>query len=845
MRAFLSHSSANKAIVIAIHDLLGKDATWLDRAEIEWGSLFLEKIAEGIVTATDFVLFWSADAARSEWVRLEINMAFIQALRQKAIRLRIVVLDNTPLPLYLQPFQVFSIVGSSDPVREILEKLSPLLREPVRSARARFVNRHSEVARIEAAVNDPDVFAVWLFGFTGVGKTSLVHEALRRIFEGADSVNIQVTEGTGFVELALTLNAARHETLAESLSHQEVENQIRLSIETLVKNGQLLVISNVQHWLNEDGEPQGPLPLILDIVSHLPACAQRPAFFTSTRRPHLDPAALTRLALLPIRGLENEHVAALVRNWYFSIYGRELAAEDSNRIAPKLFGHPVAARLVAGLLGDHTVEYLERYPRELVSLRRDLARVLLQDLKLSAPAERLMETLALVGIGLPASMIAASGFSDDEFQQAVEQCARAGLITADANIEGHPLFQEFFWHRLHRSDYQQRSRQLAEILRDHLRSVQKESREYAELLPVTFRLFALADDLAAATALRRDLSGELEAAAITLYNRRNYELADRYINHVLDGDPKNWHMRLYRARIRVRQEQWAEADRMVSEMLRDRPGDVGALHIKGWQCLRQRRLEEALDVFSGIISRREHVASLRDAAECLHRLNRNPEALKFLSRAKARESENPFILDLESRILEDLDQLEPAYESALLASARDPLNGSFHNRLGQIRNKQGKPELAIPHFQRSVELDADQFTPANSLASAYLDTGNTQSAEQMMGDLVAKARTPANRMLVEHIRARVAFAKNDLLGSEKILSQEIANSHNIMPNLGLLVRVELALFDQNIGLFPTIANVALNSAEQALARIELLDSSNRFIESLRSKIAERRTKRGR
>jgi len=844
MRAFLSHSSANKAIVIAVHDALEKDATWLDRAEIEWGDLFLEKIAQGISSATDFVLFWSAQAAKSEWVRLEINMASIQALRQKAIRLRVVLLDKTPLPLYLQPFHAFSVVGSSDPAKEILEKLSPLLREPARSARARFVNRHNEVASIEDAVDDPEIFAVWLVGFTGVGKTSLVHEALRRIFEGVDSVNIVVSEGTGFVELALALNAsARNETLSESLSHQEIERQIRLSIETLAKDGRLLVVSNVQHWLDEDGEPQGPLPLLLGLIKDLPAFARRPAFFTSTRRPHLDPATLTRLALKYIKGLDGEHVAVLVRNWHFSIYGRELLPADANRIAPQLFGHPVAARMVAGLLGDHTVDYLERYPRELVTLRRDLARVLLQDLKLGPPAERLMETLALAGIGLLASTIAASGFSDDEFQQAVEQCTRAGLITVDTKIEGHPLFQEFFWHRLHRSDYQQRASQLADTLKRHLVSTNMDSVEYAELLPATFRLFALAGDLATATALRRDLSGELEATAITLYNRRNYLLADKYINHVLDGDPKNWRMRLYRARVRVRQEEWAEADAIISEMLKERPADISALHAKAWRHLRQARLPEALEIFALIISRREHIASLRDAAECLHRMNRNAEALKFLGRAKARESENPFVLDLESRILEDMGQFEPAYESALLASARDPLNGHFHHRLGQIRSKQGKPELAIPHFQMAIEIDSDQFSPANSLASAYLDTGNTPAAESIVGNLVAKARTPRDRALVEHTKARIAFAKNDLLGSEKTLKQEITVSHNLVPNLGLLVRTELALFDQNIDQFPTIADAALNSAEQALARIVNLDPSNKFIETLNASVTERRGRR--
>ena len=117
MRAFLSHSSVDKAIVVGVQSELELDSTWLDRAEIEWGDLFLEKIAEGIRLATDFVLFWSKAASKSEWVRIEINMAFIQALRKKAIRLRVITLDETPLPLYLQPFHVFSVVGSVSPCR--------------------------------------------------------------------------------------------------------------------------------------------------------------------------------------------------------------------------------------------------------------------------------------------------------------------------------------------------------------------------------------------------------------------------------------------------------------------------------------------------------------------------------------------------------------------------------------------------------------------------------------------------------------------------------------------------------------------------------------------------------
>src|SRR5258708_5512867 len=86
--------------------------------------------------------------------------------------------------------------------------------------------------------------------------------------------------------------------------------------------------------------------------------------------PSLTGADLDRLILIHIAGLKDDHIATLVRTWHFSIYGRDLSPDDAKRVAPKLFGHPVAARLVAGLLGDHSVDFLEQYPREIISLRR-------------------------------------------------------------------------------------------------------------------------------------------------------------------------------------------------------------------------------------------------------------------------------------------------------------------------------------------------------------------------------------------------------------------------------------------------------------------------------------------
>ena len=173
MKVFLSHSSSDKALVESVYNALEKDTAWLDRAEIEWGDLFIDKITEGIENASDFLIFWSASAKKSEWVRLELNMAFIRMLSERAIRLKVLVLDKTELPIYLKPYHFIDVSGSNDPVREVIDKLKPAIGEPVRAQRHRFLNRNHEFERIELAIDDSNTAIICVTGFQGVGKSSV------------------------------------------------------------------------------------------------------------------------------------------------------------------------------------------------------------------------------------------------------------------------------------------------------------------------------------------------------------------------------------------------------------------------------------------------------------------------------------------------------------------------------------------------------------------------------------------------------------------------------------------------------------------------------------------------
>lgn len=839
MKAFLSHSSVNKALVARVHEALTPHASWLDRAEIEWGDLFLEKIAKGIEEATDFVLFWSAPAAKSEWVRLELHMAFIRMLRERAIRLRVVVLDRTPLPLYLQPFHILDASDSADQLNLILQHLKRVLEEPTEAQRHWFLNRNSELQRIENTIDDATTSLVLLAGFQGIGKRSLAEEAFRRFFSGAEYIIVDVTSGMDLTQLALKLNAyVRAMRLPESLSHEQLLREVMLSLEAMARSKRFLILTNIQHWLDEDSHPVRPLSDIIQIAQRLPDFRERPILATSTRRIDHTPDQ-SGVTSIFIDGLSNEHIATLIRQWHQITEGKQLSHEDSLAVAKELYGLPLAAKQASYLIGQFGVKFLQDNPHYIIKLRRDLARFLLMKIPLSAQARSLVGCLSITRSSIPITVLCeVFRLGEYEFHDAVDQASRTGVLIPGSALQVHPLFIDFFWkQQWDAQDYKPTALALANAIWAHARKCPTESPEFVDLLPVAVRLFALAGEFDKARNIRADLIGELLDAAIAHYNRRNYPLAQTYIEHVLAVDPTNWRARLYRARILIRGKKWSAADELLTEMLRERPSDKAVRHAQGWRYLQDKNYERALSIFLSIIAESDHVRSLRDAAECLHALKRGSEALRLLERAKAVESDNPFTLELEARILEEMERLPEAFDALSLAILRDPTRWAFQHRLGRIRVQQGRKSEAIQHFRDAMALDAEQFTPAASLVSALLDS-NAKPAE-VRRELEAMRRvskTSSNVEILRNLEARCLKAEGRLKEAVNVLEEEIRNGRNLLPNYGVLAEARYDQYIMEREKYPATAEIYLEQAKKALGQGLGIEPQNPILLSLRDRI---------
>lgn len=121
---FFSHNVQDKDIARSLGgqlNLVGADV-WFDEWEIRAGDSIPGKLNEALAGFETFVVLWSEHAARSSWVRAELETAISRARSDSSLRVIPVVLDETPVPALLQPLRRVDLTQGDLPqaVREIM-----------------------------------------------------------------------------------------------------------------------------------------------------------------------------------------------------------------------------------------------------------------------------------------------------------------------------------------------------------------------------------------------------------------------------------------------------------------------------------------------------------------------------------------------------------------------------------------------------------------------------------------------------------------------------------------------------------------------------------------------------
>ena len=147
MLCFLSHNKADKAVTrnIGAHlTLVGMDV-WFDEWELQAGDSIPGKLNSGLAAFDAFILVWSANAQRSNWVLQELSSAIMRSIRDNTAKIIPCLLDETPLPTLIADRKG---IDFSDPKEGILELVGDMTGTRTRKDR---------LLAIQAAVEELDV----------------------------------------------------------------------------------------------------------------------------------------------------------------------------------------------------------------------------------------------------------------------------------------------------------------------------------------------------------------------------------------------------------------------------------------------------------------------------------------------------------------------------------------------------------------------------------------------------------------------------------------------------------------------------------------------------------------
>lgn len=122
---FISHNKNDKDIAREIGLFLTSEGinVWFDEWNISAGESITEQINEGLYGCTHFIVIWSKNSARSNWVNRELNsiigLSIAQGGEPKIIP---VILDNTALPIILNDILNINYNGGKEEDRSNIIK---------------------------------------------------------------------------------------------------------------------------------------------------------------------------------------------------------------------------------------------------------------------------------------------------------------------------------------------------------------------------------------------------------------------------------------------------------------------------------------------------------------------------------------------------------------------------------------------------------------------------------------------------------------------------------------------------------------------------------------------------
>lgn len=113
---FISYNSADREIASNVALFLAAEnlSTCYDEWKVSAGDSIIDYVQDGLSRCSHFIVIWSKNSDKSNWVRAELKAAISQALTNKKPTIIPIVLDETSLPPLLQDIHYLKYHGGTE-----------------------------------------------------------------------------------------------------------------------------------------------------------------------------------------------------------------------------------------------------------------------------------------------------------------------------------------------------------------------------------------------------------------------------------------------------------------------------------------------------------------------------------------------------------------------------------------------------------------------------------------------------------------------------------------------------------------------------------------------------------
>ena len=744
MKAFLSHSSADKEFVRAVAKELGRQFCVFDEQSFTTGDEFKKSVEKGLDESSIFVLFASRKSLESLWVKFEVDEAWYRQLRITLSKSLVYIIDSSVqienIPEWLRRALIRRENAPKVIARDIRFHLDELLRERQHPF---FVGRSKEVEEIEQVLTPLDTFVpphtIFVSGLPGIGRRSLIKRVGPTILNLRKFVELRIGEGDSLKDICLIVadhvepystkeGLNRIFRQIEGLSDEEALERILENLRLMVAAGELPIFFDEGGLLNNEGYIRDP---IRGILRKLAPNDTAYLFFVSPRKPQrIHELTIPVIQIGPLRDNESKRLLIMLAG-QASI---QISHEQVGELTPYVAGYPPSAYFAIQQAKYYGLDLLIKEKAQLIQFRTSVFLQHLAKLGLDEKEQNILRLLAVYS-PLPISVIANTLNIELEAlgRTLVKSIDLALVITTEEGFYriADPISEAA--NKAFGFPNEEHHRTLARNLNSFLLEAELDSARL-ELSRVLFRAALLAKDRElAATTLH--LANDLIRITETLYHEREYEESAKYGYAALEKRPESVTARNFLIRSLIQLERWQEAESQI-EQLNKYAGQREVYFLKGFLERKRGRTVRAIEAYEEAerLGKRG-VAISRELALCYFILGDEQGASKYIEEALERHGDNRYVVDLWIQIATRKGDERAARQGLGRLEILDkPLH--YLHRLSRVEFAFGHLREAQVAAKKAVESTTrPPFEVLAHLIYCEIELGDMKEAENLLKEL--------------------------------------------------------------------------------------------------------------